>query len=289
MKLHGLIFTLSFLIILSLSGSSQDSVRIKKAEWLPGGNLFPTQRLDFRESQISGAMYGFRVSGAWQNRAFALFSAGFRRNVIRWHHPYDRASELGFELCVFPQFIFEKPFETFRVNFFNVDFKVGLHYQYRINNQWRLRARIYHVSAHLGDDYIYRYEIEHYVQNQRIFEMLDFSASWLQGPFTLYGTVGCFIHSTYGRLPLLVQAGAQWKRPSRKISWFQWIAGIDLRCEQETGFRPSLHLGAGVVFGPSEKFPVTVMVDYYNGNMPYSLYGDVFIQWAGASLYFDIF
>jgi len=289
MRLRGSVITLLVLLLLPVLLKSQDTLGIKKAQWLPKGNLFPTLRLDFKESQISGAMYGLYVSGAWQNRAFAIFSAGFRRNVIRWTHPDERASELGFEICVFPQFIFEKPFETFKVNFFNVDFKVGLYYQYRINSNWRLRARLYHVSAHLGDDYIYRYEIENYVENQRIFEMLDFSASWMKGPFTVYATLGCFIHSTYGRLPLMIQTGAQWTRPSRKISWFQWIAGVDLRCEQETGFRPSLHMGAGVVLGPPEKFPVTVMVDYYNGNLPYSLYGNVFIQWVGASLYFDIF
>jgi hypothetical protein len=287
MKVKGSLLIWIILIAFPLTLHSQDSS--KKADWLPKGNLFPTQRLDFRESQVSGGMYGFYVSGAWQNRAFATFSAGFRRNVIRWFHKNERASELGFELCVFPQFIFEKPFETFLVNFFNIDFKVGMHYQYKINSHWRLRARIYHVSAHLGDDYIRRYEIERYTRNTRVFEMIDFSASWLKGPFMAYGNLGCFIHSTYSRLPLLLQLGGQWKRASKKIPWFQWIAGIDIRSEQETSFRPCFHAGAGVVLGKEDRFPVTVMIDYYNGNIPYSLYNLVFIQWIGASVYFDVF
>jgi len=175
----------------------------KKAEWLPKGNLFPTFRLDYKESQFSGGLYGFYTSGKWQNRVFAMFSAGLRRNIIRWQHKNDKASELGFEVCVFPQFLIEKPFETFRVNFFNIDFKVGLQYQFRINDHWRLRGRFYHVSAHLGDDYIFRYEIEHYIINYRIYEMLDFSAAWLKDPLMVYGTFGCIVHSTYGRSPLL--------------------------------------------------------------------------------------
>jgi hypothetical protein len=276
-------------ILVSFPMSLRPQEPHKKAEWLPRGNLYPTIRLDYRESQISGAMYGFHVSGDWQNRAFAIFSAGFRRNIVRWQHKESKASELGFEICVFPQFIFEQPFETFKVNFFNVDFKAGLHYQYKIDDHWRIRARIYHVSAHLGNDYLYNYEIEHYIPNQRVYEMIDFSGSWMKGPWMVYGTVGCYLHSTYSRLPLMIQAGAQWKRPSRKITWFQWIAAADLQCEQESGFRPSLHTGAGVVLGPPEKFPFTVMIDYYYGNMPYSLYGNVIIQWAGASVYFDIF
>jgi len=261
----------------------------KKAEWLPKGNLFPTFRLDYKESQFSGGLYGFYTSGKWQNRVFAMFSAGLRRNIIRWQHKNDKASELGFEVCVFPQFLIEKPFETFRVNFFNIDFKVGLQYQFRINDHWRLRGRFYHVSAHLGDDYIFRYEIEHYIINYRIYEMLDFSAAWLKDPLMVYGTFGCIVHSTYGRSPLFIQLGGQWERASKKLSWFQWIAGIDIRSEQENRFRPCIHTGAGIVLGNPDRFPFTILIDYYNGFLPFSLYDNVFIQWIGASLYFDVF
>lgn len=285
------VFALSlvWLLMVLVPSISKSQEAKKKAEWLPKGNLFPTLRFDFSESQFSGGLYGFYACGKWQNRVFAMFSAGIRRNVIRWQHKKDKKSEFGFEICVFPQFLFEKPFETFRVNFFNIDFKVGLHYQFQINEHWRLRGRFYHYSAHLGDDYIFRYEIEHYITNRRIYEMLDFSAVWMKVPYMVYGTLGCIVHSTYGRPPFIIQVGGEWKRASKKLSWFQWIAGIDIRGEQENGFRPYIHTGAGVVLGKPDRFPFTILIDYYNGALPYSLYADVMIQWIGASLYFDVF
>jgi len=287
MKVAALLTILLLLILFPWAVKSQD--KIKNSEWLPKGNLFPTLKFDIKESQFSGGLYGFYSNGYWQNRIFAVFSAGLRRNVIRWNHRGGEASELGFEICVFPQFIFEKPFQTFRANFFNIDFKVGLQYQSEVNENWRLRGRFYHISSHLGDDYIFRYEIDHFTSNYRIFEMVDFSAAWLKYPFMAYGTLGCIVHSTYELQPFVIQLGAEWKRVSKRIPWFQWTAGIDLRGEQANAFRPCIHTGAGVILGKPDRFPFTILIDYYNGFLPFSLYDDVFIQLFGASIYFDVF
>ena len=281
-----LFLTLILLFLLTGSILSQDTIR--KAAWLPRGNLFPTLRFSYSECQTSGAIYGYYASKNWQNRAFGIFSAGLRRNVIRWRHSQTRASELGLELAVFTQFIFEKPFELFQVNLFNIEFKVGFQYQYSLD-KWRFRGRVYHLSAHLGDDYIFRYDINNFIDNLRIYDVVDVSAAWLEGPWQLYGTMGVIFHSTYERKPLLIQLGAQVERPIAKKEWLRWIAGMDLRLEQEQDFRPGIHTGAGVVLGKKDRFPITIMIDYYNGYMPYSLYDKMLIQWIGASLYFDPF
>jgi len=261
----------------------------KKSDWLPEGNLFPTLRFDFKESQISGGLYGFYAGYKWEDRALACFSAGFRRNVIRWQHIKDQASELGFELSVFPQFFFEDPFKNFQVNFFNIEFKVGLHYQFQINDHWRLRLRIYHISDHLGDDFIFRTQIDTFYINRRIYEVVDLSAAWIKEPFMVYAVTGAVVHSAYERLPFVFQMGFQWKKPSKKLNWFQWIAGIDIKSEQETCYRPCIHTGAGVVLGKPDRHPFTILADYYNGYLPYSLYDHILIQWIGASIYFDLF
>jgi len=275
------------LIFLSLNASlfSQDTVH--KATWLPKGNLFPTLRLSYSECQTSASAYGYSANKHWQNRAFGMFSVGTRKNVIRWSHSQTRASELGFELAVFTQFLFEQPFELFLVNLFNLEFKAGIHYQYKLD-QWRFRGRIYHISAHLGDDYIFRYNIEGFIDNPRIYDVVDLSAAWLEEPWQLYGTVGFIFHSAYERLPVLMETGAQIEKPIARKDWLRWIAGIDLRFEQEQDFRPGIHTGAGIGLGKKESFPFTIMIDYYNGYMPYSLYDKVMVQWIGASLYIDI-
>lgn len=261
----------------------------KKTDWFPKGQLFPSLRFDFLEAQTTGALYALHANGSWQDQWFANFSAGFRRNVIRFEHPHEMQSELGLELCVFTQFLFEKPFEYFLVNLFNVEFKVGADYQFRLNEHWSFRGRIYHISAHLGDDYIFRYQIEHFIDNQRIYEMIDGAAAWQSGPWMFYGDVGCIFHSAYPRHPLVFQLGGQWNPRMKKKEWVSWLIGADLRLEQEGYYQPCIHTGAGVVLGKPDRHPVTVLIDYYHGYLPYSLYDDVKIQWLGASLYFDPF
>jgi hypothetical protein len=175
------------------------------------------------------------------------------------------------------------------VTFFNVEFKVGATYQYRLSEHWSFRARLYHLSSHLGDDYLIQSSIDSFQVNHRIYEMLDLSAAWRKGPWMVYGNAGCIVHSTYGRSPLMVAAGGQWSPRMTNKRWAYWLIGMDIRCEQEGGFRPCIHTGAGVVLGQPNDHPVTLMIDYYNGWLPYSLYDDILVQWIGASMYFDLF
>ena len=261
----------------------------KKADWLPAGNLFPSLQFDFHEAQTTGALYASWSDDDWADESFANFSAGFRRNLVRLNHLRGRQSEIGLELCIYTQFVFERKEEAFLMNFFNVDFKVGAFYQYRLNKSWSFRARLYHLSTHLGDDYIIANSIDTFPDNRRVYEMVDLSAAWEKGPWMVYGNFGCIVHATYERSPLALQAGAEWSPRMKKNNWVSWLAGMDVRCEQQGNFRPCIHTGAGVVLGRPDRHPVTVMIDYYNGWLPFSLFDEVAVQWVGASMYFDFF
>jgi hypothetical protein len=280
---------LFILLLTAFSPAVFPQEKPRKADWLPSGNLFPSLRFDLHEAQTSGALYAFWADGDWQDQSFANFSAGFRRNLVRLQHRDGMQSEFGMELCVFTQFLFEEPFKTFVVNFFDVEFKVGATYQYKLNDRWSFRARFYHLSAHLGDDYIFRYRIDSFMNNRRIYEMLDFTAAWRKGPWMAYGNAGCIVHSTYERSPLVLEAGGQWNPGMKNKKWVSWLIGLDARFEQQGGFRPCIHTGAGVVLGKPQNHPITIMADYYYGWLPYSLYDKVLVQWIGASMYFDLF
>lgn len=281
-----LFYTLFALCFGHGSTSGQQSKPL--ADWFPGGNLFPSVRLDYMESQISGSAYALYASQRWQNRAFGNFSLGLRSNLIRWHHAANRSSELGFELAVFTQFIFEDPFGEFETSLFNVEFKIGVHYQYMVD-RWRFRGRLYHISSHLGDDFIFRQGIGGFIDNSRIYEVVDFSAAWVSRWWQLYATSGVIIHSAYERMPLLGQTGFQFVYPIGEKEWLRWVAGADIRVEQEQDFRPGIRLAGGIGIGKKGRFPVTIMADFYNGYIPYSLYDKVLINWVGASLWFNPF
>lgn len=281
-------FLLLMLFAIRASGTdfpSQDSVR--KGVWLPAGQLFPSLLYDLNEARTGGSLYGFNMNGEWQNRAFANFSAGMRKNIYRWDA--SRASEAGFELSVNTQFLFEQPFEFFQVNLFSVDFKVGVFYQMILSSSLKFRSRLYHVSSHLGDDFIYRFFIDTFLENKRIYEVIDASLAYERKNFTYYGLVGFIPHTAYERKPLILQAGAQWQHKAKNKSWLAITAGADLKMEQETNFYPGIHMGCGVRLGNQDQMPFTVMFDYYQGPLPHSLFDKTIVGWIGASLLFHPF
>ena len=281
-----LLFLLSWAVSMA---AAQDKPQKMKARWLPKGNLFPSLLFDYQEARTGGSIYGFNINNAWQNRAFANFSAGLRRPIVRWAYPDQKQAELGFELCVNTQFLFEQPFSFFQVNLFSVDFKVGIFYQRLMHHGWSLRARIYHMSSHLGDDYIYRFFITEFLENKRIYEVIDFTVAKKLDEFMLYGMLGFIPHTAYERKPLLLQLGGQWEKPVNNKKWLWWVAGLDIRSEQETGFYPGLHTGAGIRLGLPEAMPFSILLDYYHGYLPHSLYDKARINWVGGSLLFHPF
>ncbi len=278
----------ALLILCSWNTLTYSQVTIHKAIWFSKGNLYPTIRLDYMESQISSSLYAFYASSQWQNRAFGNFSLGLRSSIIRWHHAPKRASELGFELAAFPQFIFNDPFGDLKTSLFNVEFKIGLHYQYQLDH-WRFRGRLYHISAHLGDDYLFRNGIDGFIDNQRIYEVIDISAAWVCLHWQIYATSGVIIHSAYERKPFLGQTGVQFVYPIGEKQWLRWVAGANVNVEQEQNFRPGFRISGGIGIGKKGHFPLTIMADYYNGYLPFSLYDKILIQWIGATLWFNPF
>ncbi len=259
----------------------------KKGNWLPEGQLFPSLLYDLNEARTGGSIYGFNMNGDWQNRAFANFSAGMRKGIYRWNR--NIPSETGFELAVNTQFLFEQPFEFFQVNLFSVDFKVGVYYQLALSSELVLRGRLYHVSSHLGDDFIYRFFIDTFLENKRIYEVFDVGLAYSRKVYTFYGLLGVIPHTAYERKPLIAQAGGQWEHKIRNKSWLALTAGADLKMEQETNFYPGIHLGTGVRLGNEDQMPFTVMFDYYHGPLPHSLFDKTIVGWVGASLLFHPF
>jgi hypothetical protein len=281
-----------FLFWLSLTVSmatAEEKQQKMKTNWLPTGNLFPSLLFDYQEARTGGSIYGFNINDTWQNRAFANFSAGFRRPVVRWVYPDQKQAELGFELCVNTQFLFEQPFSFFQVNLFSVDFKVGIFYQRLMQHGWSMRARLYHVSSHLGDDFIYRFFINDFRENKRIYEVIDLTVAKKVEDFLFYGLLGYIPHTAYERKPLLLQLGGQWEKQVNHKKWLWWVAGLDIRSEQETGFYPGLHAGAGIKLGLPESMPFSILLDFYHGYLPHSLYDKARINWVGGSLLFHPF
>jgi hypothetical protein len=78
---------------------------------------------------------------------------------------------------------------------FNTDYYLGIPFSYAVN-KWAWRLRIYHISSHLGDEYMVNHP--DVVRLNPSFEALDFFASFQANDFLrLYGGPGWIIHSDH--------------------------------------------------------------------------------------------
>ena len=219
---------------------------------------------------------------------FANYSAGINRSILRWEK-HSKPKEIGIEIATFTQFIFEDPLEVFQVNHFNTEYKVGIHYNWKTSEKWSHRLRLYHISAHLGDDFIYRFYINSYLDNLRIYEVLDFSTAYTSKNWCVYGTIGFIPHSAYKRKRILGDAGFRWNKPIASKDWLRWMAAMHIQIEQETKFYPGTRIAAGIELGKQGSAPFTIMLDFFHGYIPYSIYDKARISWIGGSMSFQPF
>jgi hypothetical protein len=278
------LLTAALSLILTLQSSQTLKAQIKN-QWLAKTALFPAKPFDYREAQFSGSLYVLHTPDGWPNRMFANYSAGINRSIYRWNATSEKPGELGVEIATFTQFIFEDPLNWFQVNHFNTEYKVGIHYNWKTSDSWAFRTRLYHISAHLGDDFIYRYFINSYLPNPRIYEVIDISAAIIRSHYTF----GVIPHSAYERKRILVDAGAKWQKAINSKDWLRWIGAVHMQFEQETNFYPGTRIAAGIEIGKEGIAPFTIMLDVFHGYIPFSLFDKARITWIGGSMSFQPF
>ena len=256
-------------------------------QWLPKGHYFDPVYLDPTENQIYGGLYLYWFNEEIQDKIYASYSLGFQREILRWEKDADHGFEFGIAATTFTQFEFLRPKDFFQSNLLNNDFKVGGQFSYR-EGEVSIRVRYWHVSAHLGDDFIFRYNVPGYYINPVIYEQADILFSQEKDIFRFYGGLGIVTHVTYERERASVQLGFNFEKPFRNKN-FRWIGGIDTRYLEEYSYRPNLNVVAGIEMGKPENQPVRLILQYYNGHLPYSLYEFVTVQWLGLSMSFNAF
>lgn len=272
-------FTILFLAF-SMLIQAQDTAR--KITFLPAEHYFDPLILDPVESQSFASVHAYWEDGIAQDKIYSPLSLGFQLPVVQWDKG-DHGFELGLLTSVFFQFEFIEPLSIFQVNLINTDFKVGLPFTFR-TGRFALRTTFYHVSSHFSEEYIFRNKLEGFGENRNTYEALDVHASWQYERMRYYGGVGMVVNSPWGRGRWKFQAGILYRFPVRHGSKFSYIAGGDFQLLEETYWSINSQLGAGIEmdFRPGRTFQI--MLQYFNGFLPYSQYTRQKIQYLGATL-----
>ncbi|GAB2529684.1 hypothetical protein GCM10027085_20470 [Spirosoma aerophilum] len=266
----------------------EETVTRPGKEFLPKGHLFDPILLDPLEAQTYGSVLpGYWTEGKKYKGSIVPFAFGFAKPFYRRTTDATHAEEWVLDLASFTQFeaYHDDVAGRARRRIVNNDYKISIIYNVR-RGENNYRFRVYHLSSHLGDDYIFRNKITAPSPNSVNYELLDATYSRTVDNWRLYGGLGVVLRKSEERKPLSAQLGAFYKKPSTHAA--RLVGGVDIKFWQQTNFRPGIHGGIGIELGRTQN-NLTFLFEGYSGFRPYSQFEGEQTTWLGVGLYLNPF
>jgi len=206
--------------------------------------------------------------------------------LVRWGGP--RAGE-GVQLDVVGAIFAQFDLDSESNDLINADYIIGLPLTIR-RSGFSIRARVYHQSSHLGDEYLLR---SSQIQRENLsFESVELLASQEIGPLRVYGGgERIFRRDPDTVKPKLLHAGAELR--SGRAGLLQLVSGVDLKTTEQHNWSQAVSGRVGVELArtASAGHPVrlvTIMLELYKGPSPYGQFFQEDISYVGVGIHFSL-
>lgn len=165
----------------------------------------------------------------------------------------------------------------------NSDFMVGLTSSFR-NSNTAYRARLYHQSSHLGDEFLTKND--DVTRENFSLETLDFTASQMWGPWRAYGG-GAYVIRRAKSTDVdraSVNIGGEYRGSQVLWGGSRLIAGLHTEYQEQHDWEPSVHGVVGLEFGITgaggRRFGL--QLEAYEGFSPWGQFYDVRVRTYGV-------
>jgi len=196
----------------------------------------------------------------------------------------DDAWQLSLSGVVLAQF----NMDTDSMDLINADYIIGFPLSYR-NGSWSARARLFHQSSHLGDEFLLLPQIPE-LKATRInlsLETIELLAAYEWKGLQLTAGPSYIIHSDTDLKRNSVQAGIDYQ--SRKPVFtptMRLFAGVLYHTWEETDWNGDLNVKAGLnILSPyAGKRGIQIFGEYYHGNLPFGQFYKLRAEYYGAGI-----
>jgi hypothetical protein len=245
-----------------------------------GNKLYPTIFPDPLECQISGSScFLFRDKN--NVSLYSPVNLGFTKPFLSGHLK-SVSWEANFGAGTFTQFdLVRQENGRYLAGLLNNDYKVSIDFSVQ-KGIHLLRLRVFHVSSHLGDDYILRHNISEPNDKSQNYEQADITYLRLTGNNYWYAGAGEIYTKWVFRKRFSLNFGGlkNFGRPA-PVNIF---ISANLKLVAENDFIPDLRTAFGINFNRRTKPMVRFWVEYYSGQLPYSTLKYGRINWAGLGM-----
>jgi len=193
--------------------------------WFPQATILfqpviadPREPYNYAAYRYGDHVVGIEAAAVGIGDEFPLFRW---RDVFRW----NGALQIGIEGAIWAVFNFHdvphRNNETCEL--VNTDYFLGIPLTYAYD-RWSFRARLYHISSHLGDEFIVNHPDYLYKRRNPSFEALEFMTSYqLSGHLRVYFGPGFILHSdqSFPMQYLYAKYGTELKILGQKLYYHQ--------------------------------------------------------------------
>lgn len=273
-------------IILKKNNTAKDENYDKEAPIdgvMPNHTLFRALIADPKWPRFTLAyQYNFKNNISRQNFAPNFGASipiyrGLMKNDIEW--------ELGIQGGLFATFDIGKNPSAL----INADYYISAPFSLQ-RGPWSGMARIYHLSTHLGDEFMLTPQGQKIKRINLSYEGIDFLISYnLVMPFRVYGGGGYIVHKDPGYIkPLKVQIGSEYRSPN--TFWegrLRPVTGLDIKSEQMARWTPGISIKTGFQLENAALISnkIQLMLELYSGK---SLSGQFYnnkVKYVGLGLH----
>lgn len=218
--------------------------------------------------------------------SIASVGLGDSFGLVRWGGP--EAGE-GVQLDVIGSIFAQFDLGAESNDLINADYIVGLPLTVR-RDGFSVRARLYHQSSHLGDEYLLRDDV---IERENLsFESVELLVSLEVGPLRAYAGGERIFRREPDTLPAKLFHGGLELRSGR-AGTLQVVGGFDLKTTELHEWSPAMSGRIGLEMGrpgpgahPGRL--ITLMVELYQGPSPYGQFFQDDISYLGVGLHFGL-
>jgi hypothetical protein len=262
--------------LVSADFESKDST----IRWLPGNRIAPAIFLDPLECQTSGGSY-FLSQDEKNLSLYSTVNLGFTKPIIA-HTGKSFSWELNFGTAIFTQFdLIKREDGSYLAGLINNDYKISVDYSLKKNKNI-FKLRIFHLSSHLGDDYIARNPDSTTNDKSENYEQIDLTYLRENGANYWYVGVGEIYTPYVFRERFSMQAGGLLNFGSPKPVSFFTSANIKLLAENN--YIPDVRTALGINFNRKSEPLIRIWLEYYTGQLPYSTLDYGRVNWLGMAM-----
>ena len=250
-----------------------------EGETFPMGDVFRPLIADPKQPQFFASINSFRSSG----ERYTMASVGFGETFGVYRFFGSREGDglqLSVEAALFAQFNLNTP----SYDLIDEDYTVGIPVTYRYGDN-SLRFRLYHQSAHLGDELLLSANHPERINLSYEATELIYSREWRE--WRAYGGGEYLVRKEPADLkPLSAHWGIEY-RGSKPVVWNgRPIGGVDMKSLDEHDWAVDTNVKVGLEFGhpnPGQR-RLRLTAEWYNGYDPHGQFYDNKVEYFGLGI-----